>query len=55
MNENVKELIDAMEAGKSLDIEASFNAIMSEKMVDAINTKRTEIAGSLFQTPVSEE
>lgn len=50
----VKQLIDAMSAGKSLDIEASFNEIMATKMVTALDTRREAIASNLFAS-VQEE
>lgn len=52
--EQVKNLIDAMAAGKSLDIEASFNDIMASKMLSALDTRREEIASGLFAS-VQEE
>lgn len=46
--EQVKELINAIEAGKSVAIESTFNEIMASKMVDAIDTMRNNIATNLF-------
>ena len=48
MNEQVKDLIDAIDSGKSEAIESSFNAIMSEKMVAALDAKRSQVADQLF-------
>ncbi len=49
----VAELIDAIEAGKSQDIERSFNAIMTDKLHDAIQAKREHISRNLM-LPVHE-
>lgn len=51
--EQVKELINAMESGKSLDIESSFNEIMASKLSSAIDNRRQEIAANLFTTQES--
>ena len=48
MNEQTLELINAIESGKSTAIEASFNEIMANKLVVAIDAKRNEIASGLF-------
>ena len=46
--EEVKNLINAIQSGKTLDIESSFNEVMSAKLVGAIDNRRAEIASSLF-------
>ena len=48
MNEQTLELIDAIESGKSTAIETSFNEIMANKLVSAIDNRRQEIASGLF-------
>jgi hypothetical protein len=48
LTEEVRELIDAISAGKTLDIDASFNEIMSNKLSVAIDNHRIEIASNLF-------
>jgi hypothetical protein len=50
MNEQVLELIDAIQSGSSEAIESSFNAIMSEKMINAIEDKKSEVASNLFNS-----
>jgi hypothetical protein len=49
------ELISAMESGKSVDMQASFNEIMSQKITDAVDSYREQIAGNLFKTEAVEE
>lgn len=44
------ELISAMEAGKSVDMQNIFNELMSEKITTAIDGFRDQIAGNLFKT-----
>jgi hypothetical protein len=46
--EEIKNLINAIQTGKTLDIESSFNEVMSAKLVGAIDNRRAEIASSLF-------
>jgi len=48
LTEQVLELIDAMDSGKSVDMLDIFEEIMATKLVTAIDTKREEIAGALF-------
>ena len=48
MNEQVRELIDAIAGGKTLEIESAFNEVMSSKLVDAIDVHRAEISSTLF-------
>ena len=48
MNEQTLELINAIESGKSTAIETSFNEIMANKLVSAIDNRRQEIASGLF-------
>jgi len=54
--EQVKSLIDAIESGKTVSIESTFNEIMSSKLADAIESRRGEIASNLFtQTEATTE
>lgn len=48
LTEQVSDLIQAISLGKSLDIESAFNEVMTNKMINAIDIKRTEIANNLF-------
>ncbi len=44
------DLINAIDAGKSTDIESAFNEIFASKVSAAIDQRRIEIAGNLFAT-----
>lgn len=48
MNENVRDLIDAIEAGKATAIETAFEKVMSDKVYDAIDARRQEISHNLL-------
>ena len=54
MSENVVNLIDAIQAGKSLDIEQNFNQVMAEKLHSAIDQRREELSRNLLTTPANE-
>lgn len=54
MSENVVNLIDAIQAGKSLDIEQNFNQVMAEKLHSAIDQRREELSRNLLTTPADE-
>lgn len=54
MSENVVNLIDAIQAGKSLDIEQNFNQVMAEKLHSAIDQRREELSRNLLTTPTDE-
>jgi len=47
---STRNLIDAIEAGDSLQIENAFNSIMADKVSDTINTMRSDIAQTMFAT-----
>lgn len=48
MNENVRDLIDAIESGKATAIETSFEKVMSDKVYSAIEAKRNDISYNLL-------
>lgn len=48
MSEAVKDLVDAIGAGKSIDIENSFEAAMAEKVSAKIDDLRTAYAQNMF-------
>lgn len=54
MSESVANLIDAIQAGKSLDIEQNFNQVMAEKLHSAIDQRREELSRNLLTTPSDE-
>ena len=49
-----RELIDAIASGKSQDIDRTFTETFSNKVSDAIQTMRDNIAQNLFSTPKAE-
>lgn len=55
MSENVVNLIDAIQAGKSLDIEQNFSQVMAEKLHSAIDQRREELSRNLLTTPAADE
>lgn len=44
-----RELIDALVAGDSIAIENTFNDVMSQKVSNALDTYRTQVAQSMFK------
>ncbi len=54
MSESVVNLIDAIHAGKSLDIEHNFNQVMAEKLHSAIDQRREELSRNLLTAPANE-
>lgn len=55
MSENVMGLIDAIAAGKSLEIENSFSQVMAEKLNSAIDLRREELSRNLLGAHTSVE
>ena len=52
---NIRNLIDAIEAGKTTEIQQHFEEIMSDKMLNAIEQRKHDIAQGLFKESVEEE
>ena len=48
MSENVKNFIDNLEAGKNADAGEAFKSALRDKMGDALDARRQELAASLF-------
>lgn len=46
--EATRELVDALIAGNTLDIESTFDKAMSQKISDKLEDLRTHIAGNMF-------
>lgn len=46
---SVKDLIDAIDSGKSTDIESTFNEVFAEKVSAGIDAFKAEIASNLFK------
>ena len=49
------DLINAIEAGNSVDIEASFNDIMASKVSDRLDAMRADMSQNMFKTPEETE
>ncbi len=52
---NTIDLINAIDSGKSTEIESQFNEIFASKIASAIDAKRIEIAGNLFSAQQTEQ
>ena len=48
MSENTKAFIDNLEAGNNADAGEAFKSALRDKMGDALDNKRKELASSLF-------
>ena len=55
MSDAVKDLINSIEAGKSIDIEGAFEAAMAEKVSTKIDDLRTSYAQNMFAVDDAEE
>lgn len=53
MNENIKELVDAMLAKDASRTETAFQAAMAEKISAKLDDMRTNMAQNMFKTPVA--
>lgn len=51
MSENTLDLINAIANGDAVQAENSFQAAMSEKIGDSLDTMRQDIAKSMFSSP----
>jgi len=52
---NILDLINAIESGKTSDIQQHFHSIMTDKMVSAIEERKQFIASNLFKESVQED
>jgi len=50
----VKQLIDAIDSGKTLEIESTFETLMADKVATKLDAYRQEVAKSMFATQVAE-
>ena len=51
---NTIDLINAIEAGRSLKIQSIFEELINTRLIDSINQKRAEIADLVFNGPQEE-
>ncbi len=54
MSENVKNFIDNLEAGKNADAGEAFKSALRDKMGNALDARRQELAASLFNQKAPE-
>ena len=54
MSENTKAFIDNLEAGNNADAGEAFKSALRDKMGDALDAKRKELASSLFNKEAPE-
>jgi len=53
---NTRELVDALASGDSIDIDNSFNSVMSQKISSALDNYRVQVAQNLFpKTEIEQE
>lgn len=52
---SIRDLLDAIEAGKTNDAQEAFQSIMSDKVSQLLDTQRVEIAKTMFNTTSVEE
>ena len=52
--EMIKDFIYAVADNNAVEMEQTFNAIMSSKIIASLGAKRQEIAASMFNTPEQE-
>jgi hypothetical protein len=50
----VRQLIDAIDSGKTLDIEAAFETIMADKVATKLDGFRQEVSKNMFASQVAE-
>ena len=55
MSEHTKAFIDNLEAGKNADAGEAFKSALRDKMGDALDAKRQELAANLFNGKVEAE
>lgn len=55
MNSHIKNLIDAIASGDDEAATASWEAAVNDKMSDALDSKRIEIANGVYNTVTDEE
>jgi hypothetical protein len=54
MNDAVLDMLQFSRNEKALDFENTFKDIMNDRITDAINNKKLEVAQSIFKDPVED-
>ena len=52
---NTSKIVDALQQDNNLDAEAQFKSVMQQKVGDALEMKRREVANNFVKTPQVEE
>ena len=52
---NASEIVDALQQDNNLDAEKKFKSVMQQKVGDALEMKRREVANNFVKTPQVEE
>jgi len=52
---SVKELINQIDDKKAVDAQSTFASVMQDKLADAIETRKREVANTFVKTPVRDE
>lgn len=47
---STRDLVDAMVAGKAVDMEDAFNACVAERVAEKLTAMKADLAGSMFQS-----
>jgi hypothetical protein len=55
MSEHIRKLIDAIEAGKSTEVQDNFEAAIAEKLHAAIEDRKEQIAAGLLDAETEQE
>ena len=55
MKDQIRHLIDAIEAGHAVEAEQTFNNIVMQKAGDALEAMRVDVASNMFTTPTTTE
>jgi len=54
MSETIKDIINRLRDGDNVNAEKAFNTAMADKMTDALDAKKVEIASTMVQKKVEE-
>jgi hypothetical protein len=47
---STRDLVDAMTAGKSVDMESAFNACVAERVAEKLNQMKLDLAQTMFHS-----
>ena len=52
---DTSKIVDALQQDNNLDAEAQFKSVMQQKIGDALESKRREVANNFVKTPQAEK